>query len=209
MADEPKYKRLTRARPRSRFAIISTGNSSLWLGPDHVLCIDSSGYTENYKRFYFRDIQAFIVRKTDVYKYTSLVLGILGLFLAVIAFVPSGTAMRVVLFSFAAFFLLCMLLNLLFGPTTLCYLQTAVQVESLPSLHRLRKARKVLNVLRPLIANAQGELAPEEIARRFGGTHAQGAQQAAVSDVPPVINSVVPAAGDSGDAPNAPPGIVS
>jgi len=102
-----------------------------------------------------------------------------------------------------------MLLNLLFGPTTLCYLQTAVQVESLPSLHRLRKARKVLNVLRPLIASPQGELAPEEIARRFGGTHAQGAQQAAVADVPPVINPVLPAAGDSGDAPNAPPRIVS
>lgn len=209
MADEPKYKRLTRARPRSRFAIISTGNSSLWLGPDHVLCIDSSGYTENYKRFYFRDIQAFIVRKTDGYNYASLVLGILGLFLAVIAFVSSGTATRVVLFSFAAFFLLCMLLNLLFGPTTLCYLQTAVQVESLPSLHRLRKARKVLNVLRPLIANAQGELAPEEVARRFGGTVAQTAQQPSVADVPPVINPVSPAAGDSGDAPNAPPRIVS
>src|SRR6267142_5142311 len=209
MADEPKYKRLTRARPRSRFAIISTGNSSLWLGPDHVLCIDSSGYTENYKRFYFRDIQAFIVRKTDVYKYTSLVLGILGLFLAVIAFVSSGTATRVVLSSFAAFFWLCMLLNLLFGPTTLCYLQTVVQVESSPSFYRLRKARKVLNVLRPLIASAQGELAFEEIARRFGGTYAQGAQQAVVADVSPVINPVPPSAGDSGDAPNASPRIVS
>src|SRR5439155_11166424 len=123
--DDPKYQRLTRARPRARFAIISTGNSSLWLGPDHLLCIDSNGYTENYKRFYFRDIQAFIARKTDGYKYASLVLGLIGLFLGIMAAVTSDSVGRIILFSAAGLFLLCMSLNLLFGPTTLCYLQTA------------------------------------------------------------------------------------
>jgi hypothetical protein len=31
---------------------------SLWLGEDHLLCVDSNGYAETYKRFYFRDVQA-------------------------------------------------------------------------------------------------------------------------------------------------------
>src|SRR4051794_11160105 len=81
--DAPKYERLTRSRPRTRFGLVSTGNGSLWLGPDHLLCIDSSGYTENYKRFYFRDIQALFIRETNTYKLVALALvafvGILGL----------------------------------------------------------------------------------------------------------------------------------
>ena len=208
MTDEPKYKRLTRARPRSRFSIISSGNSSLWLGPDHLLCIDSSGFTENYKRFQFRDIQAVIVRKTDGYKYASLVLGILGLILAVFALATDSSVARIVLFSFAAFFWLCLVVNLLFGPTTLCYLQTAVQTEWLP-IGRLRKARKVLNVLRPLIASAQGDLASDEIARRFSGTPAPAAQQPSVSELPPVIHPVAPGSPGSGGAPNVSPQIES
>jgi hypothetical protein len=205
MAEEVRYKRLTRARPRSRFSVVSAGSSSLWLGPDHLLCIDSTGFTENYKRFYFRDIQAVIVRKTDGYKYWSLGLGIVGLFFAIIAAVTSDSVGRIVWFSFAGLFWLIMSLNLALGPTTACYLQTAVQNEQLPSVVRLRKARKVLNILRPLIASAQGELAPEEIAERLSGMP----QQSAFSGVPPVISPGGPTAADSGDAPNVPPQIVS
>ena len=37
---------------------------TVWLGRDHLLLVSRAGYTENYKRFYFRDIQAIIIRKT-------------------------------------------------------------------------------------------------------------------------------------------------
>jgi len=30
----------------------------LWLGPDHLLAVRSVGFSEEYKRFYFSDIQA-------------------------------------------------------------------------------------------------------------------------------------------------------
>lgn len=209
MANELKYKRLTRARPRARFSVVSTGNSSLWLGPDHLLCIDSTGFTENYKRFYFRDIQAFIIRKTDGYKYWNLGLVILVFFFGFMAAVTHDIVGRIVLLSIGGFFCLGLLLNLVLGTTSACHLQTAVQIELLPSIHRLRKAKKVLNLLRPLIVSAQGELAPEEIAARFNGTPAQATQQPAVIGAPPVINPVPPAGSDSGNAPNAPPGIVS
>src|SRR5437899_10193108 len=126
MAEEVKYKRLTRARARSRFSVISAGNSSLWLGPDHLLCIDSTGFTENYKRFYFRDIQAVIVRKTDGYKYWNGALGFLGLLFTIFAAMTSDSAGRIAWFSFAALFWLLMLLNLALGPTSACYVQTAV-----------------------------------------------------------------------------------
>ena len=37
----------------------------LYLGPDHLLQTASTGYSETYKRFYFRDIQAIVIRKTN------------------------------------------------------------------------------------------------------------------------------------------------
>ena len=54
----PAYRRLTRSRA-------GVGSySSLWLGADHVMQLSSTGYTESYRRFYFRDIQAiFLVRR--------------------------------------------------------------------------------------------------------------------------------------------------
>ena len=59
---EKEYIRLARGR-RSNIAGFSTsgGYASLWQGKDHLLSIDSSGYTEEYKRFYYRDIQAIII----------------------------------------------------------------------------------------------------------------------------------------------------
>jgi len=140
------------------------------------------------------------------------VLGLIGLFLGIMAAVTSDSVGRIILFSAAGLFLLCMSLNLLFGPTTLCYLQTAVQMEFLPSIRRLRKARKILNLIRPLIKSAQGELAPEEIARRFSGMPgmpAQAAPQPGVTEAPPVIDPVPPAADAGADVPNVPPRIVS
>src|ERR1017187_936684 len=37
--------------------------NTLWLGPDHLLLVDSTRFSETYKRFYLRDIQTVIIRK--------------------------------------------------------------------------------------------------------------------------------------------------
>ena len=34
--------------------------SSVWMGPDHLLLVKSARFREDYKRFYFRDIQAIV-----------------------------------------------------------------------------------------------------------------------------------------------------
>src|SRR4051812_34800602 len=38
---------------------------TLHLGVDHLLQIEHSGYREDYRRYYFKDIQGFIIRKTN------------------------------------------------------------------------------------------------------------------------------------------------
>jgi len=160
---EKEYVRLTRAKPRARFAVISSGSSSLWLGKDHLLCIDTSGYTENYKRFYFRDIQAFIIRKTDRYKWWCIVTGVMAAGCLFTGALTSELTVRYILDIVGGLFGLVFLIHLALGPTSICQLRTAVQIEELPSLNRLRRSRKMLDRVRPLIIAAQGALTPEEI----------------------------------------------
>jgi len=175
---EKEYQRLTLARSRSAFAFAFMSRSSLWLGKDHLLCVDSSGYTETYKRFYFRDIQAISIQRTDAHHWWSGILGFPAFvfFIITIATAPktpmaqwSGgqVAGGIILCSITGFFIMLFLMNLLFGPACKCFLRTAVQVEELPSLNRVRRAHKALARLHPLIVAVQGELNLNEISSRM------------------------------------------
>jgi hypothetical protein len=155
-----KYRRL----PGTGMAVAR--RSTLWLGDDHLLVIRSSGYSEDYKRFYFRDIQAFVIRRTDSGRVVNAVFGVLAVPPLIAALTTSG-GWLVFWFIVTAFFLLLLLLNTLYGPTCVTHLRTAVQTEELASLGRLPRARKVLARLRPLIAQAQGELNPAVIPARM------------------------------------------
>ena len=130
----------------------------LYRGGDHLLQVSSVTFSESYKRFYFRDIQAFIVVRTQDW------LVVIGLFLF-LALLLTGLAMgvgdsvgSVVLGSFAALMLVLALIVGLRGPSCRCLVRTAVQTEKLPSLNRLRRAEKILSELTPLIAAAQGTM---------------------------------------------------
>jgi hypothetical protein len=62
----------------------------------------------------------------------------------------------------AAFlWLLLLAYHLLSGPTCICYLRTAVQFEALPSLYRIKTARKAIALLRQRIEAYQGPLPAE------------------------------------------------
>jgi hypothetical protein len=165
---EKEYQRLTWSRRRSANAfVVTVARASLWLGKDHLLCIDSNGYTENYKRFYFRDIQAITIGRTKSRMVTSIVLAVIAALLLLIGFAINETA-AIITFGILAsvFCLIPLLINLLLGPTCKCELRTAVQTESLP-IGRIHRARKILERLRPLVTAAQGQLAREEIPARM------------------------------------------
>src|ERR1051326_1750933 len=112
---EREYTRLTRARRRAKFAVSSAGSSSLWLGKDHLLCIDTTGYTEAYKRFYFRDIQALSLRKTDGYKWWSLAFPVLALAFFLPAMLSSEPVVKYIFGSVAGLLVLLLLIHLALG----------------------------------------------------------------------------------------------
>jgi len=140
------------------------GRYTLWQGVDHLLHVYSRVGLEDYKRFYFNDIQAIITRKTIISKVQNLVLGFLLLLFTLPAILNDGR-WSVFLAALAGVLLILLLINLHRGPTCETKLLTAVQTEKLHSLDRLKNAFKVMDRLRPHIQSAQGLLSPEDLGK--------------------------------------------
>ncbi|HEY1662130.1 MAG TPA: hypothetical protein VGI03_06900 [Verrucomicrobiae bacterium] len=195
---DSKYVKLTSARARSSFAVAAMSRCSLWLGEDHLLSVDSSGYTETYKRFYFQDIQAIQFYETRRGINWNIILGtiVTVIFVLVMIAKPAGSpsnwqggeiAWMVILVILLAIFGLFLVINLIHGPTCKTYLRTAVQTEELAALSRVRRANKALAKIRPLIVAAQGgELPPDVAAAWMQNLAASGAK--AAPDVPPRLS---------------------
>ena len=148
---------------------ISATRCRLWLAADHLLAVDFTIASEDYRRFYFRDIEAFVIRRTarrQVWNWVFLVLILLtaGPFSIGVAHRRASGGFLIAALSIAAFWLAFILINTLRGATCQTHIRTAVQFEQLPSLGRLPVARKVLARLQPLIVAAQGAATPEELA---------------------------------------------
>jgi hypothetical protein len=146
---------------------ISATRCRLWLAADHLLAVDSSMAAESYRRFYFRDIEAFVVRRTSARQNWNVFFLIMGLLTAGPFFLlwlnggDGGFLFAAI--CIAVFWGVLALLNTLRGPTCQTHIRTAVQLEQLPSLGRLRVAEKVIARLQPLIVAAQGVSTPEEV----------------------------------------------
>jgi hypothetical protein len=164
-SEEKEYQRLPGRGMRREGTVVAASHSfcTLWLGRDHLLCIESQGgYTESYKRFYYRDIQAIVVRRTSTYRNWNIALGSLTGFFLLLTVVSGAEVLAWVFGTVAACLLAGWLLHAWRGPTCKCQLQTAVQTDDLPSLTRLRTADRVLDRLRPLIEATQGPVPPGE-----------------------------------------------
>jgi hypothetical protein len=178
MSKTPKQYRKLRGRGATL-----THYVKLYMGADHLLQVFSTGFTESYKRFYFGDIQAITIRKTMVGKIVNAVLGTIVAAFAAFALSTSDTV-ALVLGSIAACFAFVLGINVAWGPTCTCYLRTAVQNEKLPSLSRLRRARRVLSHLQPQILAFQGGISDQEVQSRLGG-----AAPSSPGSLPPVISA--------------------
>jgi hypothetical protein len=128
---------------------------------------------ETYKRFYFRDIQAVVIRTTSARTIWNIVmvLPLIGCLTGLMVSLTSNPQNEVAILTWlilSCILLLVVLINNVRGASCACYLRTAVQIERLPSLNRVRKARRVLNRIRPLMAAVQGgELSAEAVSTQM------------------------------------------
>jgi hypothetical protein len=140
--------------------------SRLWLGPDHLLCAERAGFTEEYKRFYYSDIQAVIVRRTRKATTVNFVLTTLVLCFTVLTFV-GGSVWGWVWGIMDAVLLIPLVINIFKGPTCQTHLKTAVQLEEMPAWGRVRRAERCIARLRERVLEAQGSMAAEEARMRL------------------------------------------
>ena len=126
--------------------------SKLWLGPDHVLRVRRSLFSEEYRRYYFRDIQAIVlIEKDSLASYFYVLAGMVALGGGLLLYNrhPAWAAVIGVLAAFVA----------MLGwqnQDCICTLTTAVNNDVLRPLGRLRYARRAIATLRDAVEGAQG-----------------------------------------------------
>jgi hypothetical protein len=165
---EKKYRRLPgRASPRKFFSLTQVVSSRLFLGEDHVLFVCSSYYADSYKRFYLSDIQALVTTRTNGRRNANILYFILAAVFVANAFIFRSwewtRSLQYPFLGISGVGVLLAAINTLLGPTCVCDLHTAVQVENLSCLRRLRTAQKTIGILKPLIEAAQGRLTADEL----------------------------------------------
>jgi hypothetical protein len=117
----------------------------LYRGPDHLLIVQSTGYTEEYKRVFFRDIRYVEVRHTNGQTVQAIVLMVIAMLISLLYFATVPVVAVVLL---ASPFVIWFVLNLVWGPTCACFVSTNVQTLQLPTPRRLKKVAQFVAFLR-------------------------------------------------------------
>jgi len=171
-----------RKLPGHRRGIIR--GASLWAGPDHLLLVRSYRFREEYKRFYYRDVQAVSVAHAPRFHISTRALAIGGVWwiAAAILFArwhvsPAAGGAVLLVLALAWAYISGM-------QSCRCRIYTAVSSDELPSIYRRWTARKFLAALDPLIAQAQGVLE---------GPWAEAAEERGVGPAEPRIAAVAEA----------------
>jgi hypothetical protein len=167
----PEYRKL----PGKRRGFYNV--SSVWAGPDHLLLVRGSRFREEYKRFYFRDVQAIAVARAPRFHISTrsfvvalCMLAIPGaLFASAFLTALTGSpSYRLGALGLAALALVGVWAYISAAQSCRCRIYTAVSSDDLPSVYRLWTARKFLAEVEPLIAQTQGTIQGEWAAAAEG-----------------------------------------
>jgi hypothetical protein len=166
---DSSYERLTWRRRRATRISLSVPRSTLLLGEDHILKVESTIFAEGYKRFFFRDIQSITIKTNRRRSFWNAALVVLLTIILLEGLLDTATwnAWAITMMILATITATLLLMNNVFGTACDVRIQTAVQTDILTPLSRVPRANHVLERLRPLIIQAQGQLAVEETVLRL------------------------------------------
>ena len=133
--------------------------ASLWLAPDHLMIVRSTGYNENYSRLQLADLKGIFLTETDRRMWWGIFWGVVGgwpgVALAITLLNRDTPIVSAIFFVIGA---IGFVWNHLLGRGCRAYVLTGVQTAELPSLVRIKKARRIIARVQPLIAAAQADL---------------------------------------------------
>ncbi|HUB68687.1 MAG TPA: hypothetical protein VL981_14480 [Candidatus Methylacidiphilales bacterium] len=128
----------------------------LYEGPDHLLLVYSAGYTEDYKRVFYRDIRYAIARKDRGQVWQGILSGCCILAACLLFLMPVPWMVTAILWLIISLpFLFHFAGNLFLGPTCRIYLNTDVQTVELPVPRRLGRLPKLVAFLNTKISPEQ------------------------------------------------------
>jgi hypothetical protein len=142
------------------------GRDTLWAASDHLLFVDSSGFGETYRRFYYKDIKSLMVAKTKTGFYKALFVFVCGLVFSALSLYYALDDMHPAFIIFGiigGIFWLYLLACLIGGPSCECWIVTAVQKEKLTPCQRLRPTLKMVDTIKEQIEKIQGKLDPDNL----------------------------------------------
>ncbi len=142
------------------------GTDRIWIGPDHLLMVESTGVSERYKRFFFKDIQAIRILKTKTWLFRLIFVSILFLLTGALgAWAWRGNSQEIVVFPalICLVFLYYLIRLLIKGPSCECWIYSSVQKEKIKSVTSVKSGKKLLELLIPQIEALQGTLPAEKI----------------------------------------------
>ena len=141
-------------------------HSSIWLADDHLLDCKDSFFTERYRRFYFKDIQALVVNKTIESLMTTLLASIFAM--GSLWFLSHATKGWFIFWSIVTgFFFIILVVNILKGQSCRTFIQTAVQKEQLSGINRIKEIENLLVIIKPAIQSFQGEIGPQDLEVKY------------------------------------------
>jgi len=152
-----EYKRLPGGRSRL------FRRDRLYLGPDHVLLVRSLSFSEEYRRFYYSDIQALVLQERPMGNRRLADWVAIGVAVAaIVALFVTGHPVWGALLSVVAVAYAWVAVR---REDCKAWVQTAVGTAELPSLCRVRSARKAIALIDDRARVAQTPLPPEELSR--------------------------------------------
>ncbi len=170
---EPNRERY-RALPGRRRGLLF--GSSVWLGSDHLLLVKSSRFREEYKRFYFRDIQAIVFADARRYHISSRSFAIGAVLLIAMGIAAAGGRETAVWIIGSILLVLALLWAYVStAQSCRCRIYTAVSSEELPSVYRARTAHRFLKAVEPHIHEVQGAME---------GSWAEAAEEKQIGSLP-------------------------
>jgi hypothetical protein len=153
-----------RKLPGVRRGILS--GASLWLGNDHILHVRNTRFAEDYRRYYFTDIEAIYLQKTARFlPPPAAIIGVIAGVIAVFSFsfadsklgVEAWLAFLVGIALYAVW--LCVFRS------CVCSIQTALGTDRLSCLHRVSGAVGAISQITDRVLDSQGpdvDYAPDE-----------------------------------------------
>jgi hypothetical protein len=152
LSKDPNFRRVKKLGGRGAF-----GRSYYWLGKDHLLLVEISGYSEKYRRFYFRDIQAVVLEQNNRQLVINLIgvaiVGLLGIM--VLAWLEEDWAAAITPLVLAIAGIVMLVRNNVLGRGATVSLRTAVQTVQLPGITRWKRGELLAGELTPLVLAAQ------------------------------------------------------